>query len=1003
MKSGTAQSFVWDLDILYRAGPVGDLTDRELLEHFTTRADTVGRRAFEAIVGRHGPMVLGVCRRVLRDEHTAEDAFQATFLALALKAGTIRNRDSLGSWLHGVAARISRRAREMSRRRAVQPTPHASLTSSPSAESDFEAIELRSVLDEELHRLPHPYRAAVVLCYLEGKTQEDAAHELGWTKGTVSGRLARAKDLLRARLCRRGMAPWAGLVPMLLPPSQAPVGVPVPLADSTVRAAIGLALGRPEASVASRSVVALANGALRAMFVTRVKLALGGLLLSVAVATALAQTGELPGALGNGHRDQNRLAPERNRAGIVRTVAAKPLEPKLPQHARVRLGTTRLRHTSWVTSIAFAPDDRTVASAGADGAVRFWDLATGEPAAKLPAIKESAPSREVIAQSVAYSPDGSTLVIGRRSGLVQVWDVTTGKERVCFQAHRDCVWGIAFAPNGLTFATGSDQDPLVRIWDSATGLETRTFEHDAGPIFYPALVFSPDGKSLALGASARNSQSHSIFVWEYDGDPGPTIIRDAHLGRLVNLAFAPGGRIISCGWGARRVRDPQGNMPDELSIPQIRIWDAKSGHKLKDLDPGATEGISGLALSRDERTLVSAHHDRLLVWDLATETLRRTIAIGAEKTPMKRCPGIALSSDGKTVALERGDETVRLWDLSTGQPLFHHDNAHESEVRNVAIAASGFVATGDDNGVVRLWDAGKAKVVRRFELGCRVWAVRFSPDGRILAGAGHDNDGVHGIVRLWDLTDFSLRRELHLGLPGVVLEFAPDGRKLAVASDVITVFDVTTGKKEAELPGHRGEIRAVAFSRDAKTLISAGQEMNGQGPKFRFWDLATSRLTREIPIEGHRRATGAPQPHAPEALAFAVFGPNLITAATSGFGDQLLGWDLRTGRPTRSFVLKTYSGASLALSGDGRFLAAAVTPFSTEDVREPRAMADASIRIWELATKHEVLRLEPQTTECWSLAFSPDGKTLVSAGNDTTAIVWDLSTLYDGLKHSVNP
>ena len=101
------------------------------------------------------------------------------------------------------------------------------------------------------------------------------------------------------------------------------------------------------------------------------------------------------------------LAPELKRATLVQTEAAKPLEPKLPQHALVRLGTTRLRHTSWVTSIAFAPDDRTVASAGADGAVRFWDLATGEPAAKLPAIKESGPFREVIARSIAYSPDGS--------------------------------------------------------------------------------------------------------------------------------------------------------------------------------------------------------------------------------------------------------------------------------------------------------------------------------------------------------------------------------------------------------------------------------------------------------------------------------------------------------------------------------------------------------------------------------------------------------------------
>ena len=320
--------------------------------------------------------------------------------------------------------------------------------------------------------------------------------------------------------------------------------------------------------------------------------------------------------------------------------------------------------------------------------------------------------------------------------------------------------------------------------------------------------------------------------------------------------------------------------------------------------------------------------------------------------------------------------------------------------RSVAIAPNGgFVATGDDNGVVRLWDAGKAKVVRRFELGCRVWAVRFSPDGRILAGAGHDNDGVHGIVRLWDLGDFSLRRELHLGLPGVVLEFAPTAEKVAVASDVISVFDVTTGRKEAELPGHEGEIRAIAFARDAKTLISAGQEMKGQDPKFRFWDLATSRLTREISIEGHRRGAAATtaakrQRRSPSPCSGRI-SPRLRPAR---FGDQLLGWDLRTGRPTRSFLLETYSGASLALSSDGRLLAAAVTPFSTDDAREPRAMADASIRIWEVATKREVLRLEPETTECWSLAFSADGKTLVSAGNDTTAIVWDLSTAYGGLK-----
>ena len=290
MKRAANRTLIRDLDTLYRVGTVSGLTDPELLGHFTTRDGAAARQAFEAIVRRHGPMVLGVCRRVLGDRHAAEDAFQATFLVLALKADAIRKRDALGSWLHGVAARISRRARGRSHRgRGLHLVP-GSMASCDAEGSEIEIAELRAVLDEEVDRLPAAYRHAFVLCYLEGKTQDDAARELGWTKGTVSGRLARAKEMLRTRLTRRGFAPPAVLAGLILTEE----AVSASLVDGAVRAAVGAALGRGEALIASITVMALTRGALRAMLLAKMKLTPVVLVLLAAFAAASLLTGTGP-------------------------------------------------------------------------------------------------------------------------------------------------------------------------------------------------------------------------------------------------------------------------------------------------------------------------------------------------------------------------------------------------------------------------------------------------------------------------------------------------------------------------------------------------------------------------------------------------------------------------------------------------------------------------------------------------------------------------------------
>jgi RNA polymerase sigma factor (sigma-70 family) len=179
-----------------------DLTDTQLLKRFARQKDEA---AFAALVRRHGPMVLAVCRRVLHDAHDAEDAFQATFLVLVRKARFIARPELLANWLYGVAYRVAVKARANANRRSAHERRAGAMTSVGSAPERI-GSELRAVLDAELSHLPEKYRAPLVLCYLEGKTNEQAARLLGWPTGSISGRLARARELLRERLVSRGLA-----------------------------------------------------------------------------------------------------------------------------------------------------------------------------------------------------------------------------------------------------------------------------------------------------------------------------------------------------------------------------------------------------------------------------------------------------------------------------------------------------------------------------------------------------------------------------------------------------------------------------------------------------------------------------------------------------------------------------------------------------------------------------------------------------------------------------
>jgi RNA polymerase sigma factor (sigma-70 family) len=257
-----------------------DSTDGQLLARFIKDRDEA---AFATLVERHGPMVLNVCRRRLNDANEVDDAFQAVFLVLVKKARSIRKPSLLGNWLYGVACRAAANARRQAWRRhsRTQEIDDMPATQPPAAEGWH---ELRPLLDEELERLPEKYRAPLVLCYLQGKTYTEAARILGWADGTVSGRLARGRTLLRAALLKRGLTLSAvALTALLTEHAVEAYSVPVSLASTTIKAALLVAAGTSLAAGASTGAAALTEGVLKAMFLTKLKIATA-VVLTLAVA-----------------------------------------------------------------------------------------------------------------------------------------------------------------------------------------------------------------------------------------------------------------------------------------------------------------------------------------------------------------------------------------------------------------------------------------------------------------------------------------------------------------------------------------------------------------------------------------------------------------------------------------------------------------------------------------------------------------------------------------------
>jgi RNA polymerase sigma factor (sigma-70 family) len=772
------------------------LPDRELLDRFARRRD---EGAFKILLGRHGPLVWRACQRVLRQAADAEDVFQATFLVLARRAGVLKSPDAVGPWLYGVAHRLARETRRRALRQQARAA-HGRPGAAPDPLAEVSGRELVAILDEELANLSARYRAPLLLCLVEGKSTEEVARQLGYSPRTVQRRLQRARELLHRRLGRRGFVLSAAALSALLLHDTASAGMPALLAVRTLQAASSAASGQPlAAGLVSAQAVTLAQGALKAMLWTKLKLTLAVVVLMCGlVAGGLAQTG-----LGGAGQPPNTKGP------------AVPQEAPPPQYVDVarypnfvegtagkRLKGLLDRHKiPWTTPAAVWRSF--VVSVPADQAERARDLIakaiTGEG---LGVTLIEPPAPQVAHSSLTFSRgpviDCTTLVT-----------VNRGQQQFGRQVQL-----VGFSPDGKSVFAQTEYD--CRIWAAATG---EPITPPLRPGFgAQSAAFRSDGKALLLAGYGCMQLYDAVTGKPCHDLANPNVF--PRLPRSKNgayfhakaAAFSPVGTLLA--------------VSDDSSSTAM-VFQAIRGHMLGQCDPIRKGRVRLVAIAS-----------------------RRSDADDQEFVAAVSC----LRDDAK------GE--VRLFWAASGEHMatLPHDRdvyalAFSPDGRRL-LTVSGGVKTGGkrDEGIIRVWDTQTGKQVGGpwENLG---WLdqIAFRPDGKevlaLVLGKGFPWVARKAVT--WDVASGKVRHEFAPPEPASVRAavWSPDGKRVFTGGGTgavkgprgaLRVWDAETGRPLCYPVEHAEVIEGLAVAPDGNRVVTACFD-----GKARLWVIEQGGRARE--------------------------------------------------------------------------------------------------------------------------------------------------------------